>query len=150
MSSATSSCDMEELVATRKSVICVNNGTPRLAVETRDDLDVAGLRPVHTHKGSGSSVDFRPRPCPGTYRWARLATHRHGGPRSVSIPYSHAHFGRFTTACVSSPRDWAVSIGSHMQQDMGVSIAPPHLVAPIPLFEHRSRLKTTILQKNWR
>ena len=31
---------------------------------------------------------------------------------------SHAPFGRVATACVSSPRDWAVSTGSHMQQDM--------------------------------
>ena len=31
-------------------------------------------------------------------------------------------------------RDWAVSIGSHMQQDMDISKAPPHLGAPLPLF----------------
>ena len=41
-------------------------------------------------------------------------------------------------------RDWAVSMDSHMQQDIDISKAPPHLGAPIPLFEHRSRLKTTI------
>ena len=41
-------------------------------------------------------------------------------------------------------RDWAVSTGSHMQQDMDISQALPHLGAPIPLFEYRSRLKTTI------
>ena len=29
-------------------------------------------------------------------------------------------------------RDWAVSIGSHMQQDMGISQAPPHPGAPFP------------------
>ena len=29
--------------------------------------------------------------------------------------------GLVTSACVSSPRDWAVSIGSHMQQDVGIS-----------------------------
>ena len=32
-------------------------------------------------------------------------------------------------------RDWAVSIGSHMQQDMGISSAPPHLGAAFPLFD---------------
>ena len=62
---------------------------------------------------------------------------------SVRSPCSRAHFGRVTTACVSSPRDWAVSTGSHMQQGMDISQAPPHLGAPIPLFEFRSRQKTT-------
>ena len=41
-----------------------------------------------------------------TYRWARLATHRNNGPQIVSSPCAHAHFGRFATECVSSPRDW--------------------------------------------
>ena len=27
---------------------------------------------------------------------------------------------------------------SHMKQDMDISLAPPHLSAPIPLFEYRS------------
>ena len=48
---------------------------------------------------------------------------------------SRAHFDRATTACVSSPRDWAVSVGSHMQQDMGISQAPPHPRAPFPWFD---------------
>ena len=33
---------------------------------------------------------------------------------------SRAHFGRVPTACVSSPRDGAVSTGAHMQQDMDI------------------------------
>ena len=43
-------------------------------------------------------------------------------------------------------RDWAVSIGLHMQQDMDISKASPHLGAPLPLFclVWRSRLRTTI------
>ena len=41
-------------------------------------------------------------------------------------------------------RDLAVSIGLHMQQDMDISKPPPHLVAPIPLFECFSRLRSTI------
>ena len=41
----------------------------------------------------------------------------------------HAHFGRVTTACVSSPKRLK---------------APPHLGAPFALFEHHSRLITTI------
>ena len=31
----------------------------------------------------GSSVRFCPRPCSSTWRWARLATHRHRGPHSA-------------------------------------------------------------------
>ena len=87
------------------------------------------------YKGSGSHAHFRPHPCSSTYRWARLATHRHEGPHQECSPCSHAHSGRFTTACVSSPRDWAVSIGSHMQQDMDISTAPPHLGTLLPLFD---------------
>ena len=56
-------------------------------------------------------------------------------------------FGRATTACVSSPRDWAVSMGSHMQQDMGISQAPPHLGASVSFVSNRSRHKTTIQKK---
>ena len=50
------------------------------------------------------------------------------GPHEVCSPCSRAHFGRVPTACVSSPRDRAVSTGSHMQ-DMDISKAPPHLGA---------------------
>ena len=32
-------------------------------------------------------------------------------------PRSQARFGFVSTACVSLPRDWAVSTSSHMQQD---------------------------------
>ena len=35
-------------------------------------------------------------------------------------------------------RDWAVSMGSYMQQDMDISEAPPCQGAPIPLLEYRS------------
>ena len=35
-------------------------------------------------------------------------------------PCSDAIVGRATTACVSSPRDWAVSTSKHMQQNMGI------------------------------
>ena len=44
-------------------------------------------------------------------------------------PCSHAPFIRVPTACVSSPRDRAVSNGSHMQQDTGNTPAPPRLSA---------------------
>ena len=77
-----------------------------------------------------------------TCRWARLPTRRHNG--TTLCVCSRAYLGRVTTACVSSPRDWPVSIGSHMQQDMGTSKAPRHLGAPIPLLEYRSLQKTTI------
>ena len=35
-------------------------------------------------------------------------------------PCSDAIVGRATTACVSSPWDWAVSTSKHMQQNMGI------------------------------
>ena len=90
------------------------------------------LARLFAHKGSGSHIHFCPRPCSSTCRWARLATHRHWGPLCVSralVP----------TLAVQPPhvchrqRDWAVSIGSHMQQDVDISPAPPQLGAPLPL-----------------
>ena len=48
----------------------------------------------------------------------------------MCCPCSHALLGLVTTACVSWSRDKAVSIGSHMQQDVVISQAPPHLGAP--------------------
>ena len=54
-----------------------------------------------TSPSRGSYLHFRPRPCPSTYRWARLATHRRR-PHSVGNPCSRSHLGRFSTACVSS------------------------------------------------
>ena len=38
------------------------------------------------------------------YRWAKLSTHRHRSPHLLCGLCSHAHFGRATTARVSSPR----------------------------------------------
>ena len=52
---------------------------------------------------------------------------------SVRSPCSRAHFGRAITACVSSPRHWAVSIGPHKQQDMDISKASSRLGAPFLL-----------------
>ena len=51
-------------------------------------------------QGSGSHVDFCPRPWSSTCRWARFSTHRHNGPHSVCNPCSRAHFGHVTAACV--------------------------------------------------
>ena len=42
---------------------------------------------------------------------------------------------RASTACVSSPKDWAVSTSSHMQQDADMCKAPPHLSALFPQLE---------------
>ena len=44
-------------------------------------------------------------------------------------PCSHAPFSRVATTQVSSPRDRAVSTGSHMQRNMVMSLAPPRLGA---------------------
>ena len=63
----------------------------------------------------------------------KLATHRHVGPHSVCRPRSHAHLGLFTTACVSSPGDWAEGASTSGRTDSCVW--------------SRSRLKTTV-QKN--
>ena len=99
---------------------------------------------IFVRKGSESYVHLCPCPCSSTYRWARLATHQHKGPHPVWSVLS------MPTVAVQPPhvchrqRDWAVSIGSHMQQDMDMSKAPPHLGAPFALCEHHSRLKTTI------
>ena len=42
--------------------------------------------------------------------------------------------------CVIAKRDWAVSTGLDMQQDMEIAKALPHMSAPNPVFEYRSRL----------
>ena len=87
---------------------------------------------------------FYPRPCSSTYPWARLATHRHWGPLCVYTVLSWPTMAALTPHVCHRQRNWAVSIGSHMQQDIDISKAPPHLGAPVALFEHHSRLKTTI------
>ena len=45
------------------------------------------------------------------------------GDRDTETPY------------VSSLRDWAVSVGFHMQHDVAISWAPPHIGAPFPFVE---------------
>ena len=76
--------------------------------EPTDKLKVrlfgAPMRLAEAHKVSGSHVHVCPRPCSSTYRLARITTHRRREPHSVCCPCSHAHFGRLTTACVSSPK----------------------------------------------
>ena len=67
------------------------------------------------HRGSGSHIHLCPRPCSSTYRWAGLPPHRHKGPHLCAVCALTPPFGRVTAASVSSPRDWPVSIGSHMQ-----------------------------------
>ena len=67
-----------------------------------------------------------------THRWPGLQPSDTTGNTTVCRLCPYAHFGRATTTCVSSQRDWADSIGSRMQQDTGISKAPPHLGAPNP------------------
>ena len=52
----------------------------------------------------------------GTCRQSRLG-HRHRELHFTCIPCSHSHCTVVPTACVSSPMDWAVSRGSHKQND---------------------------------
>ena len=56
--------------------------------------------------------------------------HRRKKDHTQRSPCSLGPFASVATACVSSPRDWAVSISLHMQQDMVISLAPLHLGAP--------------------
>ena len=91
---------------------------------------------------SGSDVDF----CP-CFQHVPMGQPPH--PSVLQITQHCAVRALMSLLAVLPPhvcrqRDWTVSIGSHMQQDMDISRAPPHRSAPIPLFEHRSRLKTTI------
>ena len=72
---------------------------------------------------------------------AHRATHRHKEPPVRALVPTLAVWPPHVCC---RQRDWAVSIGSHMQQDMGISLAPPHLGALIPTFEHRSLQKSTI------
>ena len=53
------------------------------------------------------------------------------------VPCSHGTLTAYPPHMCHRQRDWAVTIGigSHMQQDMGISWAPPHLGAPFPLFD---------------
>ena len=57
--------------------------------------------------------------CP-RFLYEHMSTHQDLNPPTQKIhtlcsPCSDAHFGRVTTACVSSPRDWTVSIAPHVQ-----------------------------------
>ena len=102
------------------------------------------VAPVYNHKGSGSHFDFCQRPCSSTCRWARLATHRHSGPHFVCIPCSHTHFGRGTTACVSSPRrrsslHWLAHAARH-----GDVFGASTFGRSVSFVRHRSSQKTTI------
>ena len=65
------------------------------------------------------------------------------GPHKECGPCSHAHFGCVPTACGSSPRDWVVSIGSHMQQNIDISFGASTSRRTASFVSQRSRLKTT-------
>ena len=80
-----------------------------------------GYASVVITKGRGLTG---PRPCSSTHPQTKPTTHRHRRPHAVNTVLSRP-FGRVTTACVSSPSDWAVSLGSHIQQDMVITLAPP-------------------------
>ena len=78
-------------------------------------------------RGRGAHVRLCPRPYSSTHRSAKPTTERHRGLRNTARSVLSRPFIRVPTACVSSPRDWAVSNGSHMQQDTVNSPAPPRL-----------------------
>ena len=67
-----------------------------------------------------------------TFRWVRLSTHQHNESTSMFSPCSHAHFGRVTTARVSSPRDGCLHKPAHAPRSL------KHLLVQalhIPFFE---------------
>ena len=81
---------------------------------------------------------------PITYRWARLATHRHWGPHFVAIPCSCAHFGHITAAYVSSPeRRGSLHRLAHVAGHGHFSGASTS-GRSVPFVGHRSRQKATI------
>ena len=53
--------------------------------------------------------------------------HRHSEPHLSEVRALVPPFGFVAIACVSSPRDRAISVGSHMQQDVVISLAPPRI-----------------------
>ena len=101
--------------------------------------------PVHCTRGRGLTFTLARVLVSSTYQWARLATHRPQGTHNTSC----AARALVPTLAAQPPHvchrqgDWAVSVGSHMQQDIDISNAPL-LGAPIALFDYRSRQKTTI------
>ena len=80
-------------------------------------------------KGSESSVHVCPRPCSSTDRWAKLSTHRHNKDNPHRSPCSHAPVAMLPPHVCHRQRDCAVSVHSHMQQDMGTQVLP-NLGAP--------------------
>ena len=68
------------------------------------------------------------------------------GDHSMCIPCSYAHFRRVPTACVSSPKRLGClhKLAHAAGHGVFISLAPPHLGAPIPMFEYRSLQKTAI------
>ena len=82
----------------------------------------------HFHKVSGSSLSplpaslFEHTSIGQAHNRTTQRTTQRCEVRALMLP-----FIRVPTACVSLPRDWAVSNGSHMQQDTGNTPAPPRL-----------------------
>ena len=86
------------------------------------------------HKGSGVLLSL----LPASFEHLAVSRARNRptlGTTPLRSPCSRANFTRVTTACVSSPCDWVVSTGSHVQQDVDISYAPPHLGGPYALRE---------------
>ena len=108
----------------------------------------------HLHKGSGSYVHLCPRPC---FDHASMGQTRNPTQRTTQVrtPCSGAHIGLQPPHVCHRQRDWAVSVGSHMQQNMGISQAPPHLRAPLLLFDavyvrkQRSKKMAMLSPETW-
>ena len=112
-----------------KTLLCLANNSPVSLFQVKSSIVLSGLvlsSRLFAYKRSGSHFHFCPRPCSRHLSMGQAATpHRHGTTSHFS-PCSDASFGRVSNACVSSPKDWAVSISSHMQEDMVISLARFH------------------------
>ena len=105
--------------------------------------------PVYLHKGSRGLTFTSARVLvSSTNRWPRLATHRRRGPRKCVLCAQVPALAVQPPHVCHRQRDSALSVGSHMPQDMGVSEAPPHLGGPFPLCDTRHVRKP--LSKKWR
>ena len=80
---------------------------------------------VH-HKGSGSHVQLLPASLLEHPSMSQAFNHRHGRTtQRCEVRALMPKCSPIATACASSPKDWAVLISSHMQQEVVISFGAP-------------------------
>ena len=110
---------------------CAGTGPCKLVSVTACCIDRCGVSYTHTEsspKLQQQAYDSSVPLVSHTHVLFRARVDEPGNPHTNTLnhaqmhsPCSDAFFGRATTARVSLPRNWDVSIRSHMQQDMGFS-----------------------------